>query len=142
MESKAGGYPHDHPMHTSMPQPMHTTMSQPMQAHVYPPPPPPYDTNENLVSQPVYTQQPQLVQTIITAPHVGPDPSAVVCPSCHKQIVTRIDHEVSTKTHIIAGILCLFVCWPCFWIPYVVDSCKNANHYCPSCGAFIGSYKN
>lgn len=40
---------------------------------------------------------------------VGPDSTRTTCPSCHAAIATRVDHESSAKTHIIAGLLCLFV---------------------------------
>lgn len=115
------------------------------QSYAHPPPPPPYDANANMIPphhhQPHQQQHATYVHTIVTAPQVGPDPASITCPSCQKHIVTRLDYETSTKTHIFAGLLCLFICWPCFWIPYVIDSCKNANHYCPNCGAYIGTYR-
>jgi hypothetical protein len=33
-------------------------------------------------------------------------------------------------------------CCPCGLIPYCTDSCKSANHYCPSCGTFLGTYSD
>ncbi|EDO63389.1 lipopolysaccharide-induced tumor necrosis factor-alpha factor-like [Anopheles arabiensis] len=119
-----GGYPH-------------ATTNAPNYAH--PPPPPPYDANSNVIP-PAQTAATTYVQ-VVTRPQVGPDPASMVCPSCTKHVITRLDYETSTKTHIAAGLLCLFICWPCFWIPYVIDSCKNANHYCPNCGAYIGTYR-
>lgn len=38
---------------------------------------------------------------------VGPSPYNTVCPNCLQNIVTRLDIEISTKTHLVAGILCL-----------------------------------
>ncbi|CAO1323454.1 unnamed protein product [Diamesa serratosioi] len=72
---------------------------------------------------------------------VGPDSTRTTCPSCHATIATRVEHEASSKTHIIAGLLCLFICWPCVCLPYCMDSCRNTNHYCPNCNAFLGTYK-
>uniref|UniRef100_A0AAG5DXW5 LITAF domain-containing protein n=1 Tax=Anopheles atroparvus TaxID=41427 RepID=A0AAG5DXW5_ANOAO len=118
----ATGYPH--------PQPS---------SYAHPAPPPPYDANSNVIPPPQVA--PTTYVQVVTRPQVGPDPAAMVCPSCTKHVVTRLDYESSTKTHIAAGLLCLFICWPCFWIPYVIDSCKNANHYCPNCGAYIGTYR-
>lgn len=123
----AGGYPHPPVYHS----------------YAHPPPPPPYDANANMLP-PGGGHGPHpttYVHTIVTAPQVGPDPASISCPSCQKHVITRLDYETSTKTHIMAGLLCLFICWPCFWIPYVVDTCKNANHYCPNCGAYIGTYR-
>uniref|UniRef100_A0A1L8E2T6 Putative membrane-associated motif in lps-induced tumor necrosis factor alpha factor n=1 Tax=Nyssomyia neivai TaxID=330878 RepID=A0A1L8E2T6_9DIPT len=116
----------------------------------HPQPPPAYDQQQYPAQGPPYATsmphphmtQPQVVHTIVHSPPVGPDPSTIICPSCRQQVITRLDYETTTKTHIMAALLCAFVCWPCAWIPYVMDSCKNANHYCPSCGAFIGTYKS
>ncbi len=46
---------------------------------------------------------------IITTPNVGPNPSSILCPSCRQQVVTRMDYETSTKTHLMAGLLCAFM---------------------------------
>ncbi|XP_053695510.1 lipopolysaccharide-induced tumor necrosis factor-alpha factor homolog [Sabethes cyaneus] len=148
MESKSPPYPHEPGFITVAPgqqeQPQPTTAGYPhmppqQQSYPHPPPPPPYDANANMLPQ--NYGQPTYVHTIVTAPQVGPDPASISCPSCQKHVITRLDYETSTKTHIMAGLLCLFICWPCFWIPYVIDSCKNANHYCPNCGAYIGTYR-
>lgn len=40
---------------------------------------------------------------------VGPDPQHMTCPSCHASIQTQMRYESTTKTHIIAAILCLFM---------------------------------
>ncbi|XP_052751617.1 lipopolysaccharide-induced tumor necrosis factor-alpha factor homolog isoform X2 [Galleria mellonella] len=92
-------------------------------------PPPPY------IAQPVAPP----VAVVMTGP-VGSEPIIMACPSCRHQIATRVERAASSKTHIIACLLCLFVCWPCVCVPYCVDSCNNANHYCPNCNAYIGSY--
>lgn len=80
-------------------------------------------------------------QVIVQQPvPVGPDPVRIQCPSCGAQILTKMKYEPTTKTHVVALILCLFICWPCVCLPYCMDSCQNANHYCPNCDAFIGTY--
>ncbi|XP_058818606.1 lipopolysaccharide-induced tumor necrosis factor-alpha factor homolog [Topomyia yanbarensis] len=147
MDSKAPPYPNSPAGFVPVPtqqQPQMSSGGYPhptqQQSYPYPPPPPPYDANANMIP-PNLQGQPTYVHTIVTAPQVGPDPASISCPSCQKHVITRLDYETSTKTHIMAGLLCLFICWPCFWIPYVIDSCKNANHYCPNCGAYIGTYR-
>lgn len=77
---------------------------------------------------------------VITSAGFGPDPAQITCPSCGQITVTKIDYESSTKTHLMAGLLCLLV-WPCFCLPYLMDSCKNANHYCTNCSAYLGTYR-
>ncbi|KAG8227660.1 hypothetical protein J437_LFUL007856 [Ladona fulva] len=81
------------------------------------------------------------VVSTVVAPPLGPDSSRVVCPSCRATVSTRVDQETTTKTHLMCLIMCVFGLWPCCVIPYLMDSCKNTNHYCPSCGAFLGTYK-
>ncbi|KAL7044516.1 hypothetical protein ACKWTF_001932 [Chironomus riparius] len=128
-------------------------------------PPPSYDQsfpNQGQQQQQFYPgQQGTQVVTVITGTSYGPDPKIITCPSCGKLVTTRIDYESSSKTHLMAGLLCLLI-WPCFWLPYAIDSCKNASmfkclfninkfqnfnylinildHLCPSCNAYLGSY--
>ncbi|XP_065093561.1 lipopolysaccharide-induced tumor necrosis factor-alpha factor homolog [Ochlerotatus camptorhynchus] len=83
----------------------------------------------------------QSTTVIVTSPQVGPDPTTMTCPSCRATMVTRLEYETTTKTHICAALLCLFICWPCVCIPYCSTSCRDANHYCPNCGSFIGTYR-
>lgn len=106
----------------------------PPQPGMFPPQPPAYD------SQPP-PPQPQATVTVMQTA-LGPDSSSTVCPSCHAQIRTRVVYEASTRTHIIAGILCLVGCWICCCIPYCVDSCQNGNHYCPNCNSYLGTFKS
>ncbi|ETN64688.1 hypothetical protein AND_003559 [Anopheles darlingi] len=96
------GYVPQLPQATAYP---HPPAGAPNYAH--PAPPPPYDANSNVihgVQQPAVTTYVQ----VVTRPQVGPDPSAMMCPSCTKQVVTRLDYDSTTKTHIAAGLLCLF----------------------------------
>ncbi|XP_049865433.1 lipopolysaccharide-induced tumor necrosis factor-alpha factor homolog [Pectinophora gossypiella] len=78
----------------------------------------------------------------VTVVAVGPQPSTLVCPSCRATVQTRVDRKATTKTHIIALVLCLFLCWPCVCVPYCMDSCRNADHYCPNCNSYIGTYQS
>ncbi|XP_055591753.1 lipopolysaccharide-induced tumor necrosis factor-alpha factor homolog [Uranotaenia lowii] len=78
---------------------------------------------------------------IVGSPAVGPDPTTITCPSCRATVVTRVDYASTTKTHLCAGLLFLFICWPCVCVPYCTKWCRDANHYCPNCNAFIGSHK-
>ncbi|KAH8390082.1 hypothetical protein KR200_006774 [Drosophila serrata] len=42
---------------------------------------------------------------------VGPEPCNLVCPSCRQQVTTRLEPKATTKTHLIALIMCLT------WLP-------------------------
>ncbi|KAF2883733.1 hypothetical protein ILUMI_22440 [Ignelater luminosus] len=92
-----------------------------------------------------YPPSPQQATTVVvtTVPVVtqfGPAPQPITCPHCHNHVTSRLEVEPGMKTHLFAFILCMFVCIPCCLVPYCVDSCQNRNHYCPSCGAYLGSY--
>ncbi|CAB3256668.1 unnamed protein product [Arctia plantaginis] len=75
------------------------------------------------------------------------------CPTCkshlvqslkrlqYELIVTKVERKATTKTHVIALLLCLFLCWPCVCVPYCVNSCQNADHYCPNCNSYLGTYQ-
>ncbi|XP_034825469.1 lipopolysaccharide-induced tumor necrosis factor-alpha factor homolog [Maniola hyperantus] len=124
------------------------------QAHSYPgPDPPPYPGFSPGPAQPVYPpvmNQPQVTvihpntrvmgATVIVTNSMAPAPTSYVCRSCNHQIVTRVERVPSMRTHLFAALLCLIGCWPCVCVPYCVDSCNNAEHYCPNCNAYIGSY--
>ncbi|XP_054268264.1 lipopolysaccharide-induced tumor necrosis factor-alpha factor homolog [Macrosteles quadrilineatus] len=97
--------------------------------------PPPYGFSPQGTNI-VYSTQP----TVMVMP-MGPQSGTVTCPSCHATVSSRVEKEATTKTHLFALILCLVFC-PCAIIPYCTDTCKATNHYCPSCGAFLGSYDN
>ncbi|XP_029665904.1 lipopolysaccharide-induced tumor necrosis factor-alpha factor homolog isoform X2 [Formica exsecta] len=106
------------------PQPgFNTSMPYP---YPQPPPPPP-------------PQQPSI---IITNQSFGSESQPMVCPHCHANISTRVETEATMKTHLMALLLCLFVCWPCAPCPYCMDSCQAKKHYCPACGSYLGSFDN
>lgn len=77
---------------------------------------------------------------MLLPPLVGPEPWNIVCPNCRQNVVTRMEVDVSSRTHLGALVLCL-VFWPIFWIPYVMDKCKDKNHYCSECDSYIGTYR-
>ncbi|XP_050677112.1 lipopolysaccharide-induced tumor necrosis factor-alpha factor homolog [Leptidea sinapis] len=115
------------------------------ESHNYPPQqPPPYPGHQ----QPSYpvTNQPQV--NIIRGPTIvpvivnsmGPASTVTVCQSCGQHISTRVERIPSMRTHLFAILLCLVGCWPCACVPYCVDTCNNAEHYCPNCNSYIGSY--
>ncbi|KAB0796956.1 hypothetical protein PPYR_11017 [Photinus pyralis] len=88
---------------------------------------------------------PRTEQPIISIPSVvvsalGPNSQMITCPFCHQLASTRVDVESTTKTHLFALFLCIFLCWPCAPLPYCIDSCKSKNHYCSNCSAFLGAY--
>ncbi|TMW45009.1 hypothetical protein DOY81_009911 [Sarcophaga bullata] len=69
---------------------------------------------------------------------VGPKSMQMTCPHCRCRIETNVRYKATAKTHI----ACLLLSWTfcCCCLPYCMDSCQNANHFCPMCGAYIGTY--
>ncbi|XP_028894634.1 lipopolysaccharide-induced tumor necrosis factor-alpha factor homolog isoform X4 [Zeugodacus cucurbitae] len=112
-----------------------------------------FSKNPPAYAQPGYTpaqtyQPPPTTETVIiqtTNPPfvaVSNEPTRLTCPSCHAQVLTNVTHQATSRTHCWALVLCLLFCWPCVCVPYCMDSCQNANHYCPNCNAYIGTYAN
>ncbi|KAH8348096.1 hypothetical protein KR084_004025 [Drosophila pseudotakahashii] len=106
--------------------------------------PPCYDNTQvypNLNQpQPVILTQPQVMQA---PPNVlGGVPSMATCPSCGVRRQTKVEFEPSTKTHLLALLICMLGGICCCCIPYCTDSCQSAKHTCSSCGAYVGTYKN
>ncbi|CAH2063514.1 unnamed protein product, partial [Iphiclides podalirius] len=83
---------------------------------------------------------PAVVPAVVVGRQMGTQATTYVCKSCNHQVITRVDRSPSLRTHLFALLLCVIGCWPFACVPYCVDSCNNADHYCTNCGAYIGSY--
>jgi len=87
----------------------------------------------------VITSQPAMVQAV----HMmfQEYPVALTCPSCQAQVVTAVDYQVGT----FAWLLCLGMSFLglliCMFIPFCMDSCKDAVHHCPNCNNRLGVYR-
>ncbi|KAH8371351.1 hypothetical protein KR093_007057 [Drosophila rubida] len=90
----------------------------------------------------IAVQQPAVYMNPPTQPILGSMPAVVTCPACNTRQFSVVKHEASTKTHLLAMLICILGGVCCCCIPYCVDSCQNATHHCPSCGAYIGTYQN
>ncbi|XP_013141912.1 PREDICTED: uncharacterized protein LOC106105955 [Papilio polytes] len=64
----------------------------------------------------------------------------VICPECGYTGMSMITARVTVCTHLCAVALCVFCCWFCVPLPYVLRSCKNVYHYCRNCRTFLGMY--
>ncbi|XP_055374086.1 lipopolysaccharide-induced tumor necrosis factor-alpha factor homolog [Condylostylus longicornis] len=70
----------------------------------------------------------------------GPEPCSTTCPACGKSITTHVEHKATTKTHILAALLCILGCCPCALALYCTGCARDLEHYCPSCNALVGTY--
>uniref|UniRef100_A0A672Z9C0 LITAF domain-containing protein n=1 Tax=Sphaeramia orbicularis TaxID=375764 RepID=A0A672Z9C0_9TELE len=66
-------------------------------------------------------------------------PGQMQCPCCHNTVTTQISYKNGWVTWLIVATL--FLCWPCFIIPFFVDSCKDVVHSCPICNNVIHIHK-
>ncbi|CAG5018310.1 unnamed protein product [Parnassius apollo] len=89
----------------------------------------------------VVTSAPTTSQSESSEIKIGPGPTGITCPNCNRSVVTRVHYVANNRTHIISAGLCVLTgcCCGCF-VPYCMRSCKSANHFCPKCRAFIGTY--
>lgn len=63
-----------------------------------------------------------------------------VCPECGYTGLTTVIAKITICTHLCAVFLCLFCCWACAPLPYVLRSCKDVYHYCTNCRNLLGIY--
>ncbi|KAL2087016.1 hypothetical protein ACEWY4_018075 [Coilia grayii] len=126
--------PYPPPTGPAHPPPTQYGVNQPVQTQVGPAHPPPIQYG---VNQPVQTQ----VVTVIGQPMLTDVPGQMQCPQCQQEIVTQIRHTSGLLTWLLCGGMFLFLCWPCSFIPFCVDGCKDVEHSCPNCHRLLYRYK-
>lgn len=64
-----------------------------------------------------------------------------MCPHCQKPNVRTSTRTYPTAATWIGVVATAFCFLPIAWVPLVVDSCKQTDHYCQNCGKKIGTVK-
>ncbi|KAM8711268.1 hypothetical protein ACLKA7_000414 [Drosophila subpalustris] len=68
--------------------------------------------------------------------HLPTCPLEFVCPACHTLQTSHVEHEAVTNLQkIVCSLNWLFCCNPIRW-----TGRHDINHYCSSCGCFIGRH--
>lgn len=98
-------------------------------------------------AQPVsyqYSAQPQVgqpVTVVVQQPTPTDCPGQMMCPYCQNHVVTVVEYKNGALTWLICGVIGIFLCWPCCWIPFVIDACKDVEHTCPRCHNVLHLHK-
>ncbi|KAK5966022.1 Lipopolysaccharide-induced tumor necrosis factor-alpha factor [Trichostrongylus colubriformis] len=69
------------------------------------------------------------------------NPTSMMCPHCHQQILTKTQPKSGLLTWLLCGGMAIFGCWLCCCIPFCVDSCRDTEHFCPNCRKLLGTYR-
>ncbi|KAE9554168.1 hypothetical protein FO519_002648 [Halicephalobus sp. NKZ332] len=112
-------------------------------ANSMPQPQPAYNPHQqNMGSPPPPPPQPATVVYVADCSTFGPRSVAMTCPHCHQHIHSQVNYTSGLLSWLICGGCLLFGCWlGCCLIPFCVDDCKDAEHFCPNCKAYLGQYK-
>lgn len=86
----------------------------------------------------------KLKETILiveeTTTELGPLSVQLTCPHCHQKTRTKVDYKSGRLVWITCFIMYLFICIIFLWVPFCVDTLKDAEHYCLNCKSYIGRY--
>jgi len=81
----------------------------------------------------------QVVQ--VPVPELGPNPANIQCPHCQAAITTSTSSKPGFMAWFLSAALCFTGFWPCFCVPFMVDSLQNVKHLCPRCKLVVGRYQ-
>lgn len=65
-------------------------------------------------------------------------PQNMTCPHCNKTNTSKTRKTPGIMAHAMCAVLCFIGCFPCNYIPYCIDSCKDTIHYCSHCNRPVG----
>ncbi|XP_066249089.1 uncharacterized protein [Euwallacea similis] len=69
-----------------------------------------------------------------------PGPLKVVCPYCSALDRPCIHRQRNKVAYSPIGALCLLVCWPVCFMPFLMPESSQIQLFCKKCGAFLGEY--
>ena len=90
-------------------------------------------------SGPITSHGEPIVSVMYSSSILSHYPVSIQCPSCEKQVVTRVEYESGAGTWLISLVICIFGGFlGCCLIPFCISSCQDAVHHCPACSNYIG----
>lgn len=73
---------------------------------------------------------------------LGPDSVPYTCLYCRMTTQTIVYYRAGECAWVLACLLCLTMFGIlCCWVPFVLNVCKDAEHSCGNCKAYIGRYR-
>ena len=90
------------------------------------------------VAQPMV--QPAVAMVPAQLPHTWSKfPMQVTCPHCNTNGMTRVQYESGCGTWLACLGVCAVGCdLGCCFIPFCINDCKDAHHYCGACSQKLG----
>ncbi|XP_053326858.1 cell death-inducing p53-target protein 1 [Spea bombifrons] len=80
--------------------------------------------------------------TVLQGETFNSSPVQTVCPHCQQPIITKISHEVGLMNFLLCCFCCFVGCdLGCCLIPCMINDLKDVTHSCPSCKAYIYTYR-
>ncbi|XP_044767163.1 lipopolysaccharide-induced tumor necrosis factor-alpha factor homolog [Coccinella septempunctata] len=90
------------------------------------------------VAQNSFTKGPEIVTTVVP---IGPNPTHMICPHCHAEIITTTKSRPSAMAYITGALICILGCpLGCCLIPCCLKKCRDIHHNCPNCDAYLGGF--
>uniref|UniRef100_A0AAQ4R9W4 LITAF domain-containing protein n=1 Tax=Gasterosteus aculeatus aculeatus TaxID=481459 RepID=A0AAQ4R9W4_GASAC len=71
---------------------------------------------------------------VVVQPNLTDTSRQKMCPNCRNTGMTQLRYINGMLTWLICGVVGIFGFLPCMCIPFCVNSCKDVEHSCPSCG--------
>ena len=65
----------------------------------------------------------------------------LTCIFFQASVTTTTSSRPSMMAWAASCVLCFTMLWPCFCVPFCVDSFKDVKHSCPNCNVTLGRYK-
>lgn len=52
-------------------------------------------------------------------------PTHIICPKCQSPTSTNVEIKNTSKTHLLAFLMCIVGCCLCAWLPYTINGEHN-----------------